>query len=168
MKINKLVFIITLSFLIPLCVIGQENTKSVAGGPATLKQLVGFWKMIDLPSKEMNKVNPWPSNYQWFGFYENGKVYSMMLSENKDNKEYTAKELAEIFEVLPNDKTPNYKLDGQFIKIDNPEIKNYQELWGANIFAKDITGIALKGDMIMSLDDGSGNIIYYRLLRKIE
>jgi hypothetical protein len=140
----------------------EKNTKSEAGGPATAKELVGFWKMIPLPNAAMNKVNPWPQDFQWFWFTEKGKVYSMMKAENS---EYSSTELATAFKILPKDMTPNYKLQGQFVIIDNPAIKNYKELWGTNLFAKDIEGIAKKGDLIMTLD---GKVLYYRLLRRIK
>ena len=145
----------------------EKNTKSEAGAPATAKELVGFWKMIPLPNAAMNKVNPWPQEFQWFEFTEKGKVYSMMKTKNG---EYTSSELTTVFKVLPKEKTPNYRIQGQFVIIDNPEIKNYKEIWGTNMFAKDIEGIAKKGDLIMTLDDGTqtGKVVYYRLLRRIK
>ncbi len=145
---------------------GQEDSsQSDAGGPPTRQQLVGFWKMVELPKKGVNQVEPWPLPYQWFAFYEDGKVYSMMTSEDGN---HTAKELDELFKMLPKSRTPNYTYDGQFMTIDNPDVKNYQELWGVNLFAKDVEELAKKGDMIMSLDDGNGNAIYYRLLRRVK
>lgn len=164
----------TLLVILLLCInaFSQENEESSAGGPITKKsQLVGYWKMIELPKKEMNKTNPWPLPYQWFYFDTNGKVYSMMASENK---EYTLKELKDIFSLLPNNKTPNFSIEGQFVIIDNPERKGYLEIWGANIFAQDIEGLANKGDLIMTLDESNkknqitGNVVYYRLLRPIK
>lgn len=123
--------------------------------------------MIPLPSKSANIVNPWPQYFQWFEFTEDGKIYSMMKSENG---EYSSNELAAVFKVLPKEKTPNYKFQERFVIIDNPEINNYRGLWGTNIFDKDINGLANKGDMIMTLDDGtqSGKVVYYRLLRRIK
>jgi hypothetical protein len=127
--------------------------------------------MIELPKKDLNKINPWPLPYQWFYFDGNGKVYSMMASENK---EYSVKELKEIFSLLPKEKTPNYVLSGQFLLIDNPEINGYLEIWGINLFAQDIKGLAKKGDLIMTLDESrkkeqvTGNVVYYRLLRPIK
>ena len=143
-----------------------QEKKSDAGGPPTLLELIGFWKKVDIPNEEkMNQVNPWPQKYQWFAFYENGKVYSMMADEDEN---YTSKQLSEIFSVLPSDKTPNYELKGQFLTVDNKEIKDYQEVWGVNLFAKNINGFLKKGRLIMSLDDGNGNVIYYRLLEKVQ
>jgi len=143
----------------------KSSKKSKEGGPPSKKELIGYWKMVALPNPKINKENPWPLPYQWFFFNKNGKVYSMMMS---DDKSFTSTELKEIFEALPEQRTPNYKLKGQFIFIDNPEIENYQEKWGANIFAEDFEDFALKGDLIMTLDDGSGNVIYYRLLRRVK
>lgn len=169
MQIKKILCFILLFFAVINNAICQEakTTKSDAGNPATAKELVGFWKMIPLPNKAINKVNPWPLANQWFQFTKDGKIYSMMLSENKA---YSANKLAAIFKVLPKERTPNYKLQGPFVMIDNPGIKNYKELWGTNIFGKDISGLAKKGDLIMTLDDGTqtGKVIYYRLLRRVK
>lgn len=143
------------------------SAKSEAGGPATASELVGFWKMIPLPNPAINKVNPWPQKYQWFEFTKEGKINSVMMES--DNKEYTSSELKTVFNVFSNDELPNYKVQGQFVTIDNPKIKNYVEMWGTNIFDKDIEGVAKKGDLIMTLDDGTqtGKVVYYRLLRRI-
>ena len=158
---NITVIILTLSS-ISAC--GQEN-KSEAGGPPILSELVGFWKKVELPNEDkLNKSNPWPQKFQWFAFYDNGKVYSMMSDKDYD---YSSKDLQETFAFLPADKTPNYKLDGQFLTIDNKEIKDYQELWGVNLFATDINDFLKKGNLIMTLDDGKGNVVYYRLLKKL-
>ena len=161
MKNYILILLICCSF----SVFGQDN-KSDAGGPPKISELIGFWKKIELPNEDkINKENPWPQKYQWFAFYENGKVYSMMSDKDYN---YSLKDLKETFSVLPKDKTPNYKLEGQFLTIDNKEIKNYQELWGVNLFAIDINDFLKKGNLMMTLDDGSGNVIYYRLLQRIE
>jgi hypothetical protein len=162
-KFSILFFLIFFS----ISVFGQEN-KSEAGGPPTISELIGFWKKVEFPNEDkMNKTNPWPQKFQWFAFYENGKVYSMMTDTDYD---YSAKELKKIFKTLPIDKTPNFVLNGQFLTIDNKEIKNYQELWGVNLFAIDINEYLKKGYLIMSLDDGNGNgnVVYYRLLKRIK
>ncbi|MEP7233674.1 MAG: hypothetical protein ABI778_00130 [Ignavibacteriota bacterium] len=163
LPIKSTVFILLTFWSISL--FGQES-KSTAGGPPKLSELIGFWKKADLPNeKKMNKVNPWPLKYQWFAFYENGKVYSMMTDEDHD---YTSEELKETFSILPEEKTPNYILDGQFLTIDNKDIKGYQELWGVNLFARDINESFKKGDLIMTLDGGKEGIVYYRLLKRVK
>lgn len=164
----------TLLMILFLCIsaFSQKNEQSAVGGPITKKsQLNGCWKMIELPKKDMNKSNPWPLPYQWFYFDANGKVYSMMASEDK---EYTSKELKDIFSLLPKNKTPNYTLEGDFVIIDNAESKEYLEIWGTNIFAQDIDGLAKEGDLLMTLDESNkknritGNVVYYRLLRPVK
>ncbi len=143
-----------------------KGNSSDIGGPPKLNEIIGFWQKIEHPNeKKVNKVNPWPLKYQWFGFYKNGKVYSMMTSEDTT---YTAKELDEIFKSLPEERVPNYKLNGQFIYIDNKEIKNYLEVWGINLLRKNASATLKKGMLIMTLDDGKGNVIYYRILKKVK
>jgi hypothetical protein len=157
--------LLLLFVLFSIATFGQES-QTQAGGPPNLSELIGFWKKVEIPNEaKINKVNPWPQKHQWFAFYDNGKVYSMMTDTDKD---YTAKELKKIFNVLAIDKTPNYTLNGQFLKIDNKEIKDYEELWGVNLFAIDVNDFLTKGSLIMSLDDGKGNPIYYRLLKRIK
>lgn len=161
MKTSILLLLTFISF----SVFGQE-VKSEAGRPPQLSELIGFWKKIEVPNEEkLNIVNPWTQKFQWFAFYENGKIYSMMSDKDGD---YTSKDLKEIFDALPFDKTPNYALDGQFLTIDNKEIKDYQELWGVNLFTMDINDFLKKGNIMMTLDDGNGNVVYYRLLKRIE
>ena len=144
----------------------QEQKKSEAGGPPTKSELIGFWKMVDFPARaKMNKEDPWPQPYQWFAFYENGKVSSMMTDIKAD---YSRKELEEIFAAFPPAMLPDYEYDGRFVRITNPDIADYMEIWGVNLFARDIGNNARKGDLMMSLDDGEGTPIYYRLLRRVE
>ena len=76
------------------------------------------------------------------------------------------KELKEIFSNLTSNRTPNYSLDGQVLTIDNKDSNSYIELWDVNLFAIDIDD-DIKGDFIMSLGDGEGNAIYYRLLGRV-
>lgn len=157
--------LLVLASLLVLPSFGQEG-RSEAGGPPTLSELVGFWKKVEIPNEQtLNRENPWPQRYQWFAFYANGKVYSMMANEDSP---FTAKELKEIFDTLPADKTPSYQLNGQFVTIDSKEIEGYRELWGVNLFTKDVNDFLKKGYLIMTLDDGRGEIMYYRLLRRVE
>lgn len=168
MKFKKILFISL--FFISFNIFCQESNKSDAGGWPARSEILGFWKMVSFPKLEkMNKENPWPQPYQWFAFYDNGKVFSMMMDKDAN---YTKQELQQVFEALPNQGTPTFTYNGKFMIITNSEIKDYREIWGVNLFAKDIGSNVKKGDLMMSLDDGTGNgnssIIYYRLLRKIE
>lgn len=155
-----LFFLISISF--------SAMAQSDAGGPPKKEDLIGYWKMKNVEKLEkMNGENPWPQKYQWFAFYENGKIFSMMTEQDYN---YTSQELKVIFDVLPKEKVPNYSLQGQFVLINNPEIKGYEETWGVNLFAKDINDFLKKGNLLMTLVDGSenGKVIYYRLLERIK
>ena len=143
----------------------QISIASDAGGPPSVSDLIGFWKMVKWPNPEKNLVNPWPLPYQWFAFYEDGRFLSMM---KKENNNYSKSELKEIFSALQVFDSPKYQLKGQFLIVNNPSIKNYKEIWGVNIFSKDIGPVAKKGDLIMSLAGRkNGAPVYYRLLRKV-
>ncbi len=162
MRIVNLILLIIIS--IPFSLFGQNNTNM--GGPPTHSELIGYWKKINFPNDgQLNKINPWPQKYQWFAFYENGKVQSMMTDEDYD---YNSEELATIFKVFSNNQIPDYKLQGQILTITNDQIKDYQELWGVNLFATDLNEFIKKGNLVMTLDNGSGEIVYYRFLTKIE
>lgn len=155
----------------------SEQTKSPenVGGHPTEDALYGYWEKVDVPALE-NSVNPWPAKYQWFYFDKNKKIYSMQSNEGT----YSGlAELSEIFKTFRAEDVPNFTYDGEFLKIDQPRIKGYQEIWGVNQFTQDFKSIK-KGYLIMSLDGGSvlnkssttaqlnGDVIYYRVLRRIE
>ena len=149
---------------------GQEP-KSDAGGPPELSEIIGYWKMVDFPQRaKMNKIDdPWPQPYQYFAFYEDHTVCSMMTTVDGN---YSSQELDQVFKAFPKNASPTFQYNGKFIKIVNPAEGANIEMWGANLFAKDIGKTIKKGDLMLTLDDGThqGNksIIYYRLLRKIQ
>ena len=89
MKIQKII-LITLLF-ISITAVSQKGNKSDAGGWPARNEIIGFWKMVSFPKLEkMNKENPWPQPYQWFAFYDDGRVFSMMTDKNAN---YTIQEL---------------------------------------------------------------------------
>jgi hypothetical protein len=143
----------------------QNEDKSSAGGPPTREQLIGFWKMVEWPNPKSQKVNPWPLPFQWFAFYEDGRFVSMM---NSKDEQTTAAQLNEVFSLFEANKTPKFNHLGQFIEITNPDIEGYKEVWGINIFTRDVGEFVKKGDIVMSLAGQDGSAIYYRLLRRIE
>jgi hypothetical protein len=69
MKTHSTIMKFVVVFLLSLASItsfSQESQKSDAGGPPSLNELIGFWKMVDLPNKDkLNKVNPWPQPFHW-------------------------------------------------------------------------------------------------------
>lgn len=145
--------------------LSQISLASDAGGPPKAEDLIGFWKMVKWPDPNANKINPWPLPYQWFGFYKDGRLLSMMTTNDAD---YTTKQLAKIFSALQSE-SPKYQLDGQFLSVRHPNIEGRQELWGVNLFARNVGEVAEKGDLVMSLAGGNdGAPVYFRLLRKLK
>jgi len=136
------------------------------GGAPKHSEIIGFWKMVNNKNLEnRNKVNPWPLPYQWFAFYKNGNFYSMMSSKDEN---ISIKDLKETFSIFKKE-APTYNLKGQFISIKYPNLKNPYQLWGINIFRKDVNENIKKGDLVMSLARAKdGKAIYYRLMRKIK
>ncbi len=153
------------SILLFLFISYSGLSQEVPGGPPSKGELIGYWKMVEWPNPDVQKINPWPLPYQWFAFYKDGKVMSMMQTEDLD---VSSKDLELVFSSLPTKNTPFYELKGQFLTIKNPEIKGYVELWGVNIFTRDM-GSVKAGDLVMSLaNHKTGEPVYYRLLRKVE
>ena len=153
---NKILLILIFS----ICAIASE-----IGGPPMQSELTGYWKMIEFPDPKKNKVNPWPLPNQWYAFYEDGKLNSVMSS---NDEKISVKELKETFSTFSKTESPKYELKGQFIIVEYPNIKNYKQIWGINIFKKDIGKSFKDGDIVMSLADSkTGAPIYYRLLRKM-
>ena len=136
------------------------------GGAPKHSELIGFWKMVKNKGLEQhNKVNPWTLPYQWFAFYKNGNFNSMMSSKDDNLSE---EDLKKSFSILKKE-MPTYNLKGSFISIKYPNLKNPYQLWGINIFYKDLDKNIKKGDIVMSLARSKdGKVIYYRQLRKIK
>lgn len=160
MKKILILFVIGISFSV------YSQNSSEMGGPPNRSELIGYWKKINIPNEEkMNKENPWPQKYQWFAFYEDGKISSMMSDVDYD---YSSKDLEPIFKMMQSPNSPTFEVNGNFITIQNKQIENYQETWGANIFKKDLNEFIIKGTLVMSLDNGKGEVIYYRFLERIK
>ena len=152
-------------------IIGCNKTeRNEIGRFAKNDEIIGFWKLVPLPkeaSDKLNKVNPWPQTYQWFGIYDDGKMFSFMSSKDQN---ISAKELDQTFKALPSSLA--YKYENGFLMVKNEEIKNYGELWGVNYMLVEtkIGGVlpVSQGDLMMSLQGTKEQgVIYYRHLRKI-
>ena len=154
---NIFVFLV----LVVLSIGAQANS---VGGVPSPKEIVGYWKMVPIDKPELNKVNPWPMPYQWFGFYSDGSLVSMGKTENGV---YTRDELSSIFaEVKPS--AAKYYWQGEMLIIQNSGSTNQSEVWGVNIFRKDVR-FAKMGDLIMTLAGGKdGSPVYYRHLTPVK
>lgn len=133
---------------------------------ATQEDVVGTWKMVPfLHTPKTDKINFWPLPYQWFRFYKDGAVTSIMQS---DAANFSANDLESMFESLKVH-GPRYSWDDGIMIISNPD-GGPKEIWEITIFKRDdeINGThLLKGDILMTLQDSNGSIIYHRILRKL-
>ncbi|WP_346353088.1 hypothetical protein [Azotosporobacter soli] len=142
--------------------------KSDIGHFAKPEEIVGYWELVQWPEalKRINKVDPWPATpYQYFVFYADGKAASIMSTLERKT---TRSDLDESNKVLRGAMSYEYK-EGIML-IRNAQIPGYQEKWGVNIIEKKFQAAGvdhLPGDMLMSLEDGTGKVVYYRHLRRM-
>ena len=138
------------------------------GGFAKPGDEVGYWTMIPMSAEltAKNTENPWPLPHQYFAFYANGEMFSHMSSHPS---EPTHESLDKLHDMFPNAVHYAYNKDG-FLVVTHDDQSFNTEYWGVNLISKDFTmgGTEFKsGDLLMSLDDGHGNPVYRRLLRRI-
>lgn len=160
--------------LLLISVMISSAAEAQPGRFAVKSEIIGYWEMIPLPDAEaakVNKVDPWPVTYQWFGFYENGSLATMGSSEYEP---MTREELEGVFSTpLLKDGRFEYVFDPNgFVLVTASHLPDYQEVWGANLITEDFKmgGIELKqGDILMTLAGGEdGGIVYMRHLRRLQ
>ena len=138
------------------------------GGFAQPGDVVGYWQMIPMSAElaAKNVENPWPLPHQYFALYANGEMFAHMSTHATD---HTPASLDKLHAMLP--KTVHYAFNADgFLVVTRDDQPDAKELWGVNLLARDFTsgGTDFKaGDLLMSLDDGHGNPVYRRLLRRI-
>lgn len=138
------------------------------GGFAKPGDVVGYWRMIPMSAEltAKNTENPWPLPYQYFAIYKNGEMFAHMSTHATA---HTPESLDKLHEMLPRTVHYAFNPDG-FMVVTRDDQPDQTERWGVNLLAQDFTsgGTDFKArDLIMSLDDGHGNVVYRRLLRPI-
>ena len=138
------------------------------GGFAKPGDEIGYWTLVPFSAElaAKNTENPWPLPHQSFAFYANGEMFSHMSSHPTAQ---THESLDKLHGMFPNAVHYQYDQDG-FLVVTREDQPFSKERWGVNLIAKDFTmgGTDFKaGDLLMSLDDGHGNPVYRRLLRRI-
>ena len=172
--------------LVVVCMLGisiaSSQTRCFAeedqpGRFAKRNELIGIWRRIPLPEETAKKfVERWPAPDQWFAFYEDGRVASMMVSGGID-RPLSKKDLEEVLQKVEGSKFVYGDPGG--VEITYHDIPKFKELWGVNIFTRAHQSARLgniqfqPGDIMMTLDattyDASkSGIIYIRHLRKVE
>ena len=138
------------------------------GGFAKPGDVVGYWQMIPMSTEltAQSVENPWPLPFQYFAIYANGEMFAHMSTHAT---EHTAASLDQLHAMLPKTVRYAFNADG-FMVVTRADQPDAQELWGVNLLAQNFTsgGTDFKaGDLLMSLDDGHGNPVYRRLLRRL-
>ena len=138
------------------------------GGFAKPGDVVGYWQMIPMSAEltAKNVENPWPLPFQYFAIYANGEMFAHMSTHAT---EHTPASLDQLHAMLPKTVRYAFNADG-FMVVTRDDQPGTQELWGVNLLAQDFTSGGTdfkKGDLLMSLDDGHGNPVYRRLLRRL-
>ena len=138
------------------------------GGFAKPGDVVGYWQMIPMSAEltAKNVENPWPLPHQTFAIYANGEMFSHMSTHATD---HTPASLDQLHATFPNAVRYAFDADG-FLVVTRSDQPDQPERWGVNLLAQDFTsgGTEFKaGDLLMSLDDGQGHVVYRRLLRPI-
>ncbi len=171
MRVGILKFAILSLFVASCSDSPDSNTGEDIGRYAQEEEIVGFWELVPLPanvSDLLNKTNPWPLPYQWFAIYEDGRMYTVMTTEDEN---YSSDALHRAFQSLP---FPlQYEFNGGILRVTNPQLRDYVEIWGVNVFVKDGSLASVlpvnEGDLLMSLQSSVSNeIVYYRHLRRLE
>ena len=138
------------------------------GGFAQPGDVVGYWTMIPMSAEltAKNTVDPWPLPHQYFAIYANGEMFAHMSTHATD---HTPASLDKLHDMFPGAVRYAFNADG-FMVVTYADRPGDRELWGVNLIAQDFSSGGTdfkKGDLLMSLDDGQGNPVYRRLLRRL-
>lgn len=160
--------IVLLLLLFNLVVVPVMAEESPVGQFASRPQMIGYWELIpphpDYADKPM--FNPGPLPFQWFAFYDSGKMVS--IKTNDPLRKVTPKDLDRLLRDQPN-QAATFTFSNGFLTVTEPGATMAKELWGVNaITRKAMLGNVeyLPGDLVMSLD-GGGKVALYRHLRRI-
>lgn len=147
----------------------KANQKSEELGRfATRDEIVGYWELVQWTddAKSRNRKNPWPLPYQYFAFYKDGGMTYKMSNESSPT---TQQDLDKVRKSSRANISYVLRADGMML-VTRTDMPNYKELWGVNLITKAFSGRGvdfLPGDLVMSLDDGYGQVVYRRHLRRI-
>jgi hypothetical protein len=166
---NRKRLVLLLFLLLNLVVVPVMAEEAFSAQFASEPQLIGYWELVPPPPDMAAdpKVNPGPTPFQWFAFYDNYKMVSIKTSDAL--RKVTPKDLDSILKNFP-DQIASFSFRNGFVAVSGPGAAASGELWGVNVVTrKAVLGKVehLPGDLIMSLDDGSGKVIFYRHLRRI-
>ncbi len=171
MKFRIAYFAIVCFFVASCSESPTSTTDQQFGRYAHEGEIVGFWELVPLPANVfdiLNKVNPWPLPFQWFAIYEDGRMYTVMATEDEN---LSSDALHRTFQDFPF--SLQYEFRSGFLKVTDPQIENHAEHWAVNIMLRDGSVADVvpvnEGDLILSLQGSrEDEVVYYRHLRRLE
>lgn len=160
--------LVLLLLLLNLVIVPVMAEKNPVGQFASRPQLIGYWELIPPhPDYADNpKFNPGPLPFQWFAFYDSGKMVS--IKTNDPLRKVTPKDLDRLLRDQSN-QAATFTFSNGFLTVTETGATTAKELWGVNaIIRKVMIGKVeyLPGDLVMSLDSG-GKVALYQHLRRI-
>ena len=158
--------LVFLSVLLPLSFSQADEYFALIENPS---QLLGCWKRIIFPEsvmKEMNSIEPFPLEHQWYCFLEDGEL--LVLHSNRD-QDYSASRVIELVKVFP--VVEEYSIPQAGIVLTHHKPAQQKTVWISSLITRNWTlaGVELKaGDVLMTIRNReTGEDVYFRFLRKI-
>lgn len=173
-------FLFLLLFLITSSINAQEQKKETLteseidyrdlmdldnGVSLSLNELIGFWKLIELPNK-INRINSMKKGeYIYYCFTSNGEFYKFI---NKSTENLTVNFLENYIDEISEKHITKYTLiDNDLITESHLFDMDLKNKWKVNIVTIDY-GIAFKGDLFLSPQPTEFSEMNFILLRRIE
>lgn len=157
---------LTLCFLILssiVCVAANVPVNSV-------NDVVGCYELIDFSEnakKQINKIDPWPTRYQWFCFEQDGTMSTLASTVSQKTSE---KELRKAFQNIPKD--IKFFIPQKGVLVTEQKSANQKLAWGASFMENSVSfdgKIIEKGTLVMFLvNDSENKPVYFRYLKKIK
>jgi len=149
------------------------NPSHVSATKANADALVGFWALVPESialSPKIFKQDPFPSNCEYFGFYQDNALRSIQMTTRESCPAVKAEDFSRIPRVI------SWRLEKNSLEIKRSDSPSYIEVWEPYVVTKNFThrGIEFKqGDLLMFMaqfnqtkKDRIGNL-YFRHLRRL-
>jgi hypothetical protein len=137
--------------------------------PADASDIAGLWKVVKwtayFPILEKDRLNPFYRDYQWYLYGKDGSLKS--LSSTRDSN---AKDVLKALKTAPD--VVRYDLDKNVLRTTRSDLPDRKETWSCSMIVEEkhdfSKNVALnKGDLVMSLLNRDGKVVYVRQLRKL-
>lgn len=149
------------------------NPSQVSSTPANTDSLAGFWSLVPESialSPKIFKQDPFPSNCEYFGFYQDNALRSIQMITRDSCPTVKAEDFSRIPNVI------SWRLEKGLLEIKRSDSPSYVEVWESYVVTKNFShkGIEFRqGDLLMFMaqynqtkKDRIGNL-YFRHFRRL-